>query len=125
MRVEMWPSTKSSTPDCFVTVTLSPETVDYLMNQSCGVMSSWASSTQVTDANGAFRFRVRSPVMLLTVCQGQLKRRPDLKQMVVLLKGAADLCWDIRIPADGWEDDDPEPWALIDEIREIKEEIPA
>lgn len=121
MRIEMWPSTSGQAPDCYVTIHLTAETVDFLMSQSGGVMSSWASSTQVTETNQAARFRVRSPLMLLTVCQGRLRTYPDLRKMVDLLKGAADLNWEIRVPVDGWEDNGPDTVDLLDEI---KEEVP-
>ena len=113
MRVEFWPSTKTERADCYMSVELHPDTVDFLMGLGSGllVQSSFSVSSQ-TRASG-FRYRIKSPVLLLTVCQSKTKKIPELQQVVNILKDGADLLWEMRTPTDEWEEN-PE-----------KEEIPS
>ena len=115
MRVEMWPSTTKSQPDCYISLDLSPDTIDYLMGQSSGLISQWSMTGTVRSSGGAFRYRIKSPLMLLTVCQGHQSQCPELEKLTNILKDAADLHWEMRIPTNNWgiEGDDTE-----------KEEVP-
>lgn len=111
VRVEMWPSTTKSQPDCYVALDLTPDTVDFLMGLSNGLITQWSSTATARTTEGAFRYRIKSPLMLLTVCQGHQKKHPELTKLITVLRGNADFHWELRLPTENWgclKDDEKE-----------------
>ena len=106
MRVELWPIVRYQRPDCFFALDLGPKTLDHLMGLSGGLVSSWSTTRPSRSPEGAFRYRIKSPVMLLTICRSDMKRFPELAGIVNVLQDSADLAWELRMPIDQWVLDD-------------------
>ena len=120
MRIEFWPSTRTERPEIYFTLDLEPDTVDFILNVA--LSNSYGAVTQFNSTSvdqNCLRYRVRSPAMLSTMCQGNRKAIPELDQVVALLKKGDDLDWEIRIPTDSWVLD-----KTITLWDEVKEEVP-
>ncbi len=101
MRVEFWPSIINEPAQVFFAFDLSPDTVDLLLENNQKLVSQF-SRRDDTFSNG-LRYRIRSPILFLTVCQGRQKKIRELAQLVKILTGNVDdLQWEIRVPTDDW-----------------------
>ncbi len=101
MLVELWPSVDGEKAQAYFAIELSPEAMDFLIPSEGSVFTRSAS---IASQDGTFRHRIKSPLMLLTICEAKgRKEMPELKQIANLLRGNIHkMSWELRIPTEGW-----------------------
>lgn len=127
MRVNFFPSLNNEKPEIYFALNLGEKAIDYLLDSKFRLVSQFDGASEVRD--NIQRFRIQSPGMLLTCCQGQA-RKPELSE----LQGIVDLLsrreldgakWEIQIPTNEWaiDEDDDTPFDMKDLLQSVAAEV--